>query len=824
MRPDERPRETPGRPEDVPGLTSYREAQYTFIWGTEKHSLLLLEPKLLRTVRGDEYAPYRFDYLVTSEGGRTRAYSTPGMREALLEYGQRYLDAGFVERLRADCRAFHEVFRSFLLGLQARNWRRLSDEALAALYDEYFWHLVDAYTYFALTFGWKLEAASAALRDALAAHLGVDPDEREHLEVVLSSPTAFNEVARERLAWLRLLEAHEQDAALDRAVALAHVREFPWLAFNTYDEGDVVSFLRSKFDHYRAAGARPAEDLAAVQGNLQARDDEQRRILARLGSERIDRLSGVLRWASEERLDLKWFWAGGEYLARGMLDEIAARIGISLHEFLHTYKSADIAAALRDGTRLPRAEMERRLQRVTYLVTDGRLFFSSGHDAERLEAELVDRSDGSGSLLRGSPAFPGRVSGPVKIIKVDDLRSLQRDFERFERGDVLVTTMTQPNIVMLIERASAVLTDEGGITSHAAVLCRELRIPCIIGLHTATIDLAEGDVVNVDAFEGTVAIAGDQRFEPAPAAPAPGPPAAVDEPAGPPPRPELVLWLSDVGRDDGPSVGGKVANLGELSGRFAVPAGFCVTTSGYRAFLEHNDLERRSGELLEPADLDDPHALEAIADRVRALIELAEVPEQLREAIEDAYRRLGPVPVAVRSSATAEDSARASFAGQFDSLLGVSGAEDVVAAVKACWASLFTARSLFYRSRAHAGGRPPSMAVLVQEMVDPDYAGVIFTVHPVSRRHMLIEAVEGLGEALVSGRRTPNRYVVADDQTVVERSESFDLDDDTIHELARFGRDVAAALQQPADIEFAIARGSLYLLQARPITTLAGDP
>jgi phosphoenolpyruvate synthase/pyruvate phosphate dikinase len=97
-------------------------------------------------------------------------------------------------------------------------------------------------------------------------------------------------------------------------------------------------------------------------------------------------------------------------------------------------------------------------------------------------------------------------------------------------------------------------------------------------------------------------------------------------------------------------------------------------------------------------------------------------------------------------------------------------------------------------------------------------------VHPVTGRNMLIEAVEGLGEALVSGQRTPNRYVVDDDQTVVERSESFDLDDDVIHELARFGRDVAAALEQPADIEFAIARGSIYLLQARPITTVAGDP
>lgn len=243
----------------------------------------------------------------------------------------------------------------------------------------------------------------------------------------------------------------------------------------------------------------PADDLAQVLRNLQARDDAQQEMLDRLGSESVGYLSGVLRWASEERLNLKWFWAGGEYLARAMLAEVAARIGISLHEFIHTYKREDIAAFLRDGTHVPRVEMDSRLRRVAYLVTDGKIFFYAGGDALRLEAELVDKAVGTSSLLRGSPAYPGRVSGPVKIIKVDDLRSLQRDVDRFEQGDVLVTTMTQPNIVMLIEQAAAVLTDEGGITSHAAVLCRELRIPCIIGLHSATVDLAEGDVVNVDA-------------------------------------------------------------------------------------------------------------------------------------------------------------------------------------------------------------------------------------------------------------------------------------------------------------------------------------
>lgn len=710
MQTGRRPQETPGRVADDPSLTSYRDAPYTFIWGTEKHSLLLLEPKLLRTVRGDRYAPYTFDYLVTSESGRTRAYSTPGMQAALLEYGRHYLEPEFFRRLQADYVAFATGFRDFLTGLQAQDWCARSNDELDEFYEAYFWQLVDAYTFFALTFGWKLDATNEALREALEASPAVSSGDVARVASVLSSPAGRNEVSSERLAWLRLLKDHGPAAHLDDSTILWHVRTFPWLAFNTYDEDEILSFFRAKFAHYIASGADADDDIARLLDRQRALDDEQRQLLEIIGSEQVRYLSEVVRWASEERLNLKWFWAGCEYLASGPLKAIASRLGIPFLRFIHAYKRADIGAFLRGGTHVPDSEVDRRLSRVTYLVTCGKLFFASGDDAARLEADLVDKAAGAETLLRGEPAYPGWATGPVKIIKVDDLHALERDFDRFQRGDVLVTTMTQPNILMLIERAGAVLTDEGGITSHAAVLCRELQIPCIIGLHRATADLSEGDIVDVNATEGTVTVLDPREVARAPLAhddttDRQSVVQAAKQAAGVP-RPERVLWLEDVGRDDVASVGGKAANLGELRGRFPVPSGFSVTTRGYRAFLEEAGLAGPIADILGETDLTDWHEVESAAGQIRSLMLVAAVPDALRDEIEGAYLRLGARPVAVRSSATAEDSANASFAGQFDSVLNVTGAESVVQAVIQCWASLYTARAIRYRGRTYTPQAP----------------------------------------------------------------------------------------------------------------------
>ncbi len=284
----------------------------------------------------------------------------------------------------------------------------------------------------------------------------------------------------------------------------------------------------------------------------------------------------------------------------------------------------------------------------------------------------------------------------------------------------------------------------------------------------------------------------------------------------------VVLDLSTLSADRLAEVGGKAANLGELiAAGFDVPAGFCVATSAYRAAT--------AGRL--------PAGPVVDAGAVRAAVLAAPMPDDVAAAVRAAYLSLGSdVPVAVRSSATAEDLPGASFAGQQDTYLNVVGVENVLDAVRRCWSSLWTDRAVAYRASQHldlgTDGTDIALAVVVQRMVDARAAGVLFTADPVTgRRHQaVIDAAPGLGEAVVSGSVDPDRFVV-DSATgaVLDRkaggSGRLCLSDDEVRRLAALGERVAAAFGAPQDIEWAFdGAGRLWLTQSRPITTLFPVP
>jgi pyruvate,water dikinase len=268
-----------------------------------------------------------------------------------------------------------------------------------------------------------------------------------------------------------------------------------------------------------------------------------------------------------------------------------------------------------------------------------------------------------------------------------------------------------------------------------------------------------------------------------------------------------LVWFGDEACRDVGLAGGKGASLAAMTAAgLPVPPGFVIAAS----VLERSVDAGRLREL----------ALAGAHAEAQALVLRARPP---RDAISAAYAGLGGGRVAVRSSATAEDSEAASFAGQQETYLGVEGDEQVCARVVDCWASFFSERALFYRG--HKGSLEDlGMAVVVQAMVEADKAGVVFTVDPVQRRRdrMIVEAAFGLGEQVVSGEVTPDHYVVDRDGEVKrERLASAGvLTRDELRELAGLGRRLEEHFGSPQDIEWAIVGGQVYLLQSRPVTTL----
>lgn len=319
---------------------------------------------------------------------------------------------------------------------------------------------------------------------------------------------------------------------------------------------------------------------------------------------------------------------------------------------------------------------------------------------------------------------------------------------------------------------------------------------------------------------------------------------------------DYIRWFTELSKSDVPIAGGKGANLGELTrAGVSVPAGFVVTTKGFMEFLEVTGLKGIIRSRIASINVDDTNELETASQELRASVLSAEVPVAIKDSIKTSYNQLTDIVgerdpfVAVRSSATAEDTAETSFAGMNETFLNVKGADSVVESVKKCWASLYGARVLFYIRKQNVPPEKLSIAVIVQAMVDADRAGVMFTIDPVSGSEdtILIEASFGLGDAVVSGSVKPDHFEV-DKRTLeikkkmisskafmdlrgpdggvirqelsVEKANSASLSDEEIYELARLGKQIENHYGSSQDIEWAIQEGSIYILQTRPVTAV----
>ncbi len=297
------------------------------------------------------------------------------------------------------------------------------------------------------------------------------------------------------------------------------------------------------------------------------------------------------------------------------------------------------------------------------------------------------------------------------------------------------------------------------------------------------------------------------------------------------------------------NAGGKGLNLARLAqAGLPVPPGFIVTTPAYSAFADGLGEPGWTGALVEPLAANDLAGISSISATIRARFVEGVIPEWLASQVVRAYRDAGTPPVAVRSSATAEDLPDLSYAGQQDTYLNVVGEDALLAALRACWGSLWTERAIAYRARSGIAHETLALAVVVQEMVESEASGVVFTANPVTgrRSELVVDATLGLGEALVAGLVEPDHYVVdsaaglitgkslggkalsirgqagGGTETLREDVAARQaLPDAVILELAALcGRVEALYGGAPQDIEWAWAGDRLYLLQARPVTSL----
>ncbi len=323
-----------------------------------------------------------------------------------------------------------------------------------------------------------------------------------------------------------------------------------------------------------------------------------------------------------------------------------------------------------------------------------------------------------------------------------------------------------------------------------------------------------------------------------------------------------MLWFEELSKDDVPIVGGKNANLGEMTkAKIPVPPGFAITAQAYKHFITETNIAQQIYKTIKESvtDTGDPKQYQDASKQIRKLIEASQMPERIRQAIKEAYQKLSEktkiknLPVAVRSSATAEDLPDASFAGQQETYLNVKGADELLEKTVKCWSSLFTPRAIFYRTTKGFKHEQVLISVGVQQMVNARSAGVLFTIDPVTgnRNQIVIEGTWGLGEAVVSGAETPDHFVVNKEtleiveqriarKTVeyrrnpktgktehaeipLERQEMPSVTDEEIRRLAQLGNQIEQHYGKPQDIEWAVDNElpfpqSMWIVQSRPET------
>ena len=312
-----------------------------------------------------------------------------------------------------------------------------------------------------------------------------------------------------------------------------------------------------------------------------------------------------------------------------------------------------------------------------------------------------------------------------------------------------------------------------------------------------------------------------------------------------------ILWLEEIRKEDIVSVGGKGASLGEMASiGLPVPKAFMVTAQAFRRFLVETGLEKKIFASYERLDVENNEALEKAANGAKAMVLKAKIPSRLKDDIRKAYKKMnsGELIVAVRSSATAEDLPDASFAGQQETYLNIKGETALLEAVQKCWASLYGARAIYYRAKQGFDDHTVNISVVVQQLVHSEKAGVMFTSHPITGEPLtIIEGSWGLGEAVVSGSVSPDKYIfdqrsekvveilisnkkveiIADGENgtklvdvVGARQDAQVLSESEITKLATYGKIAENHYGIPQDVEWGIMNETIYILQSRPITTI----
>lgn len=320
---------------------------------------------------------------------------------------------------------------------------------------------------------------------------------------ILTTPLELDDIQKQQLDLARLSD--KKDVS-DKDL-LEHTSEFPWLVFGQFDDKKVVEYVKSLVDDYD--GPSHKEAVKRQEDEKKKIKEEQEKLYKQLSDRKETRhLATVLQEQAVRRMDIKDFWVGSYFLSKNLWEKIAEELSLDIWDFLKYIFPHEVQLLLGNEFEgdINKILDERKKSYAIYYSGSGDIQLLTAEEADTAFKNIVHQAQDVGEEIKGQTAVLGKYKGKVRKVMPGDLDALQKDTEAFQKGEVLVTTMTQPNMVPIMKKAGAVITDEGGITSHAAIVAREFKIPCIVGCLNAMQVLNDGDEIEVDADKSVVRI------------------------------------------------------------------------------------------------------------------------------------------------------------------------------------------------------------------------------------------------------------------------------------------------------------------------------
>ena len=467
---------------------------YTFFWRDNKNSLRLLDAYFQGFVRSRLSLIKTIDNIfIFSDNLEQSCYVDSENLKLASQKGKKFfLNKNFIENLFREIDQDIDNFRKLVLEIKKLNLSKINNTQLIKYFGNFNSLTLKIFIYYIICQAEFFYGVEEHFLNVL-----MKKSDRKVAQQYLSTlvtSTLFDKSMLAQLDWVEILsKKHISDKSL-----LNYAHKYPALFFPAvWSWEEVINTLKKKIkDDKKRIDILKKENRKILKEKRDLKEKQQV-ILKKYGPE-IKFLSWLLQTWGIKRFDLKFCWAGSEFILSNFFNEIAKRIDVKLEDLMFTYRENEIEKALRFGKVLLQKEIEARYRYYFFGLLKGKLVFFSGEKAYSMAQKLIE--------LSGQTANIGNTKGRVRIVIPSSLEGLKKFSTLFKKGEILVTPMTQPNMVPLIRKAKAIITDEGGITSHAAIVSREFNIPCVVGTKKATKVLKDGDLVEVDADKGIVKI------------------------------------------------------------------------------------------------------------------------------------------------------------------------------------------------------------------------------------------------------------------------------------------------------------------------------